>query len=230
MSNEVQDYFAKHDIQHLPTAPHTGYSLGKLELVVAKVKEQLAAAYHQQGKTSFTELLLTCANAHNKGALQWTDSAKGVYSPESLFFGNTLQSSEDPLYIRDNKGVTMDEYAHYMQTTVAARRKRTAELLDIGQKRRLKWANKNKREKVFEKDQMIWLKNCDIKRQGALKMKFTGPYLILDIVRNTATIQDCYTKEIKKAHFRYMEHIKRQSTALFHPKALIDLGERLRKL
>jgi hypothetical protein len=227
-SGQLQDYFAKHDIQHLPTAAHTHYSLGKLELLVNKIKEQLASAYHQQGKLPFAELLLTVANAHNKGPLQWTTSGKGTYTPESLFFGNNLKSVVDPLHIRDNKGVTIEDYAHYMQTTVVERRKRAADLLDTGQKRRLKWANKNKQEKTFLKDQLVWLKNCDIKGERSLRMKFTGPYLILDTLRNTATIQDCYSKAVKKAHYRHLEHIKRQPTALFHPKSLMDLATRLR--
>jgi hypothetical protein len=224
-SAKVQKYLEDLSITHLPTAGSSAFSNGKIENHISKLKTLLATTYHQEGKEQWTETLPLVANAHNKCPLMLTKTADSILTPELLFFGNKLADKFLPVHIDQDKGYSAEDYVKYLQDTVQHNRQLAADRMDQGQKRRLRSENKNKKAKTFAVADVVWLKNTEIAKRRTLKQRFGGPHVITAIRHNTATVKNSLTGEVRKVHFRHIEHVEDVPDTLTKPENILKLAK-----
>jgi hypothetical protein len=220
-SAEVMDYFQSHGIQHSPTAGSAPFSNGKVEIIIEKIKTIMAMAFCQSGRKDWRSTLASVSMAHNHCPLMFTQTAEGTLTPEQIMFGNQLPDRSAPVTMTMDKGNTPEEYAEYMQNTCREIRDKAADRMNKGQQKRNKSANQGKIEKSFKKDDVVLLKDTEIKTRRALKQRYAGPYVVKEATGVTALIKNAVTGETRKAHFRHLEHLPDIPTTIIHPDTIL---------
>ena len=229
-SKEVQDFLELHGMQHYPTAHASPQGNGKVETYIAKLKQQIAMMYAQNARTSWVDMLLPLQTAHNRAPIIELSSANKSLVPEEVFFGVAAQDTFNPVSIVDDTGNTTEEYSDYIARTAKEYRKHAVRRLDMGQRRRLRSANRGRISKQLEPKQLVWLKDVDIHRDRSLQAKYAGPHEVVSTEQTTAVLKNCYTGDQRKCHFRHIEPVEDVPQSVGSTEPLISLGRELQNI
>ena len=174
MTKEANDFFASFGIAHSPGASHAHWRLLSEGASIRKSKNYMRATL-----LSCPELDWTHCVQLGTVALNNTKTMYG-FTPYELFYG-TRNSAQELISV-DTACRNLDEYFETvnklrgeMIATVAAKRRESV-------KTRSDLINQHRESKVFEPNQLVWLKTLNISPNRSTKLKNLGPFRILEQV------------------------------------------------
>ena len=208
-SEVFRNFLRLWNIQLLPTAAFSPQSNGVAERHVGKLKDLLRTYCNaNQAHSAWDADLFMLALAHNK-----TTTSFG-YSPEEIMFGNRLPSQLD-LITRNSFETDYDpqspkEYAQALMKHIDILRTQIYNAREKHAARMKEGRNSKERKRIFVTDQLVMLRDNTIKALGAIKCRYTGPFIIRSIAEhgNTAILENLQTNNLKKAHFSHLTPIK----------------------
>ena len=186
-------------ISFLPCSTASPWSNGAAERAVQTIKKAIRR-FVQQEKSSaiWDEYLHFFSQAHNKSCTVYD------YTPEQLQFGYLNPSVTDLIEMWpkfDNPDV-------YLQTIVpeANEARKIAHERATQKNRQVQtYRNQSRLDKSFRQGQIVLHRQLQVSTGtgGALKPKFTGPYVIEEIDKDdsSATLEHLHTKQRMQAHF-----------------------------
>ena len=186
-------------INFLPCSTASPWSNGAAERAVQTIKKAIRR-FIQQEKSALTwdEYLHFFSQAHNKSCTVYN------YTPEQLQFGFLNPALTDLIEMWPK----FDNQETYMNAILpeAQEARRLARERAVKKSRQVHtYRNQSRIEKTFKPGQIVLHRQLQVSTGtgGALKPKFTGPYVIesIDKDESSATIEHLQTRQQIQAHF-----------------------------
>ena len=215
LSGLFQNYCHENNIEPENTSGYSPWDSGIVENHVSYTK-QLIRLYNRSTGINHFELINILNKAMNTRLL--TNARKGAYTPELLMFGSTLHQIPEILteetifndrdayynYLVDNTKRMMDDFLQQRKTNADRIR-----------------ANANKTRTIIDYNpgDIVYCKNSRIAEieGGALQVKFTGPYEILEVKHKHCRLRNLTTNIEKMAHSQNLKKLHRADIGTIIP-------------
>jgi hypothetical protein len=224
-SIKVQNYFDILGIDQQPTATSSTWCNTQMASHVNKIKQLITTAHHQDAKQTWTTQLPLITTAHNHCPLRYTRTAKGVMTPEDLFFESSTAEHVQPKEHRNHKGTQAEENTNNVDPTAREIQKAATTRIEEHRTPEPDSANKHMKAKQFAANDIVWLKHTKIAWPRTLTQTLTGPHVITSVNQTTAGLKNLNTNKEREAHIRRLERVENMPEAWIHPCIVSQLAQ-----